>query len=98
MVDTNELEKYLNEKSAKDGDIVEVCGEGEIATGKFGKMLNVPVKVNGKDLIWTPSAKARNTLNKKLNTTDTKAWIGKKFQVLLIEDKGKQVIIPGNLL
>lgn len=98
MVDTSELEKYLNEKTAKDGDIIEIKGEGEIVDGKFGKMLNIPVLCNGKELTWTPSAKARNTLNKKLGTTDTKNWVGKKFQAVYIEDKGKQILLPGNLL
>jgi hypothetical protein len=98
MVDTRELEKYLNEKSAKDGDIVEICGEGEITEGQFGKMLNIPVKCNGLDLVWTPSVKARNTLNMKLKTTDTKNWVGRKFQVVIMEDKGKQILLPGNLV
>jgi hypothetical protein len=104
MVDTDELETFLNPKVAKIGDIVEVLGEGTILKNQqtqFGvkDILNVPVVLNGnKNLTWSPPRKAREQMNKLCNSKNTKDWIGKKFQVTIIQDRGRDVLIPGNLL
>ena len=90
MVDTIELENYLNDKSAKLNDIVEVTGEGliEITTddsGKTKKNLQIPVLVNGKlKLIYSPGKTARKPLETAWGT-DTKNWVGKKFQISFIK-------------
>jgi len=90
MVDTTELENYLNDKSAKLNDIVEITGEGliEVSTddkGKTKKNLQIPVLVNGKlKLIYSPGKTARGPLEKAWGT-DTKKWLGKKFQVSFIK-------------
>ena len=86
MVDTGELENYLNDKSSKEGDIVEIVGDGMIEnkedaqTHRKYKVLNLPVKCNGRDLIYSPNNDAIKVLNQAWGT-DTLKWIGKKFQV-----------------
>lgn len=105
MVDTGELENYLNEKSAKKGDIVEIKSEGEIVEqdGKFGKqrVLNIPVLLNGREMIWSPKKTATNLANKIFDSTDTKNWVGKKFQVafvkMMVNGEPKDIIIPEKL-
>ncbi len=103
MVDTNELENFLNNKVAKGGDIVEIIGEGEIMKDvqtQFGvkDLLNIPVRLNGREITWSPNKKARDQMNKLCKTTNTKDWVGKKFQVVILEDKGKETLMPGNLV
>jgi hypothetical protein len=87
MVDTNEMESFLNEKSAKENDIVEILNEGVIeikedaTTKRKYRVLNLPVRVNGKlELIFTPNKDAVEVL-KKAYGTNTQKWIGKKFTV-----------------
>jgi len=89
MVDTSELESFLNDKSAKEGDIVEIVGDGviEVKTDKDNekrkyRVLNLPVKLNGRELIYSPNRDAMPVLQKAfgMNTAD---WVGKKFQVKL---------------
>lgn len=106
MVDTGELESFLSEKTAKGGDIVEIIGEGEIQRDvetQFGKrnILNIPVKINGRQLIWSPGKVARKEAEKIFNSKDTKNWINRKFQVTLVKMpvKGelKDILVPGSL-
>lgn len=85
MVDTSELEKFLNDKSAKESDIVEITGAGEIETKKDSrektyKVLNLPVRCNGRELIYSPNSDAMKVLKKAFGTK-TEDWIGKKFQI-----------------
>lgn len=99
MVDTGQLEQFLNDKSAKDGDIVEILAGAVIEENKVTKkpMLNVPVLLNGRQLIWTPGKIARGKVETKCGT-DTDKWVGKKFQVsfkeMIIKGETKNVIIP----
>lgn len=86
MVDTGELENFLNEKSAKQGDIVEIMDEGKIGEitqqdGTKRRALNIGVRLNGRDLIWTPGKVAREELIKTTGKRDTKEWVGLKCQV-----------------
>jgi hypothetical protein len=105
MVDIGEMENFLNEKSAKSGDIVEIIGEGliEEQETQFGKrkILNIPVKLNGIEKIWSPAKIARAEAQKIFESTNTKTWVGKKFQVIFVKMtiKGelKDVIIPGKI-
>lgn len=85
MVDTSELESFLNEKSAKEDDIVEITEEGLLeekedpVTKRKYKVINLPVLVNGeRELIWTPNKEAIKVLQ-KVKGLDTKDWIGIKF-------------------
>jgi len=85
-----ELEnKYLNATSTKQGDIVEIAGEGEKTQikgtdGKLKNVYNFPVLCNGKELIYTPSSRSIKELIAHW-TSDSKKWIGKKFQIKMVE-------------
>ena len=86
MVDTGELENYLNDKSAKEHDNVEIVGDGLVEqkedpnTKRKYKVLNLPVKCNGRDLIFSPNKDALKVLNEKWGT-ETMNWIGKSFKI-----------------
>ena len=88
MVDTSELESFLNDKSAKEGDEVEILGAGVIETKKDKdsertyKVLNLPVKVNGREVIYSPNGDAKPVLQLAWGM-NTEAWVGKKFKVKL---------------
>jgi hypothetical protein len=91
MVDTGELENYLNEKSAKTGDIVEILNEGVIgeiaqADGTKRRALNISVKLNGsRDLIWTPGKTATKQMVLKTGKKDSKGWVGLKCSVDIVK-------------
>jgi hypothetical protein len=102
MVDTNELENYLNDKNAKAGDVVTIIGAGSIETkadqtGKMKKNLNLPVEINGYQLIYSPGKTARKPLEDAYGTNTTK-WIGKQFKVSLFKmqvgEKLRDIILP----
>ena len=87
MVDTSELNNYLNDITAKDGDIIEILSEGafkemeNITTKQKYKALEIPVSNgNRKDLLYQPNRDAIKVFNKNFGTNTT-SWIGKKFQV-----------------
>jgi hypothetical protein len=85
MVNTNELNSFLNADNAKDGDIVVILNEGVLEVKKDKnertyKVLNLLVETNGIQLIYSPNSDALKVL-KLAYGHDTKAWIGKKFQV-----------------
>lgn len=88
MVDTGELESFLNDKSCKDGDIVEILEEGSIEektdaiTKNSYRVLNLPVSLNGRKLLFTPNKDAVLELSKAYGK-DSKEWKGKKFTVKL---------------
>ncbi len=89
MVDTGLIENFLNEKSAKKGDIVEIADEGvigEIAQqdGTKKKCLNLGISLNGRELIYTPGKTALRALQKVWGL-DSKAWVGKKASVDFIK-------------
>lgn len=105
MVDTSELESFLSEKSCKENDIVEITGAGDIEEKEtqFGmrKLLNLPVEIDGRSMIWTPSKAARTKLSELYDSTRTEDWVGKKFIIafvtMLIQGKEKRVIMPKKL-
>lgn len=89
MVNTGELESYLNDKSTREGDIWEVRGPGNIeeitdrTTKKVKRVLNIPVEMGTKRLTYTPGKNALKEMQKAWGT-DTEAWVGKKFQIKLV--------------
>ena len=103
MVDTGEMEMYLNDKSCREGDECEILEEGLIETKEDSqnkrtyKVLNLPVKVNNRQLIYSPNSDARAVLQENYGT-DTKKWIGKKFKVKFYPKTAfgvtKQAILP----
>ena len=86
MVDTSELESYLNDKSVDENDVVEIVGEGQIEqkedinTHRKYRILKLPVKCNNKELLYSPNSDAIDVLNEAFGT-DTKKWIGQKFSI-----------------
>ena len=89
-MEVNFAADYLSIGTTKDGDIVEVTGEGaegELTfSGKTKKVYNIPVNHKGKTITFTPT----NTQGKRLIEAwgnDTKAWIGKKFEVIHVDNK-----------
>jgi hypothetical protein len=103
MVDTNELESFLNEKSVKEGDIVVILNEGNIEqkedqlSHRKYKQLNLAVETSGRDLTYTPDKSAIEVLRKAFGN-DSKKWVGKKFSVKLypkkVFGKDKTAILP----
>ena len=90
MVEADFGGDFLNYEGSTDGDIAEITGEGEYGElefqGRKKKVLNLPVKVNGKEKIYTPGMKAGRQLVKAFGK-DTVDWVDKKFQILHVEDK-----------
>ena len=95
MVKLEKGGEYLKFDTSKDGDIVEITGEGsweEITVmNKAKQVFNLPVLINGKKLTYTPSTKPMNELIDAFGE-ETKEWINKKFQIVHIE--GKMFIKP----
>jgi hypothetical protein len=91
MVNQAEMESFLNDKSAVKSDIVEITADAILEqkedpqTKRTYKVLNVPVKVNGKLLLtYTPDRDAQEIMFSKWGK-DTKSWIGHKFQVDFVQ-------------
>ena len=86
MVDTGELELFLNDDSCQDNDIVVILNEGKIehkedkVSGRKYAVLNLGVECNGRNLIYSPNKDAQEVLKKAFGR-DTKKWVGMKFQV-----------------
>ena len=86
MPDTSALETFLNERSCKDGDVVEILGGGVILnkedpeTKKKYSVLQLPVRCNGRELTYQPNSDAMKVFNQKLGT-NSDTWTGTKFQV-----------------
>ena len=87
MVEADFSGNFVNDENAKEGDVLEIIGEGEYeekensTTGKKFRVLNIPCKINGgRDLIFTPSIDCGKRLVAAWGK-ETKAWIGKKGQV-----------------
>jgi hypothetical protein len=102
MVEIGELEAYLNDKSAKENDICVVTGEGSIQEldGEFGKrrVLNIPVELNGRAVIWTPGKLALNAAEQVFKSRNTTKWVGQKFAVgfvkMTVKGQIKDIIVP----
>lgn len=87
MPDTSVLENFLNEKTCKDDDIVEILDGGVILnkedpqTKKKYSVLQLPVRCNGRELTWQPNGDAVDILSQKIDSNSDK-WVGVKFQVV----------------
>lgn len=79
---------FISAKSVKDGDIGEIMSEGSMEYSEALKkdMFNIKVKLNEKVKTWTPSNEHGKLLQKSFGL-DSKEWIGKKIQFLLVQDK-----------
>jgi hypothetical protein len=79
---------YISANSIKDGDIIEIIDEGKMEYSEALKKdtFNLHVKLNERVKVWSPN----NTHGKELQKAfglDSKEWIGKKVQLMLIQDK-----------
>lgn len=105
MVNTAALESFLNDKTAKENDICEIIGEGNIEEKdtQYGKrkILNLPVKLNGNSLTWSPGKIAVKECEKIFLSTDTKNWVNKKFSIgfvkMTVKGEIKNIVIPKKL-
>ena len=90
MTETDFSGVYLNADNAKQGDIVEIIGEGEYEKkerdGKSITIFNMPVRINGKDKIYSPGMESGKRLQKAFGN-DSKNWVGKKFAVQIVNYK-----------
>lgn len=80
---------FISAKSVKDGDVLEIVDEGKIEFNDALKkdMFNIKVKLNGdKVKTWSPNNKHGKLLQQSFGV-DTQKWIGKKVQILLVEDQ-----------
>ena len=71
----------MNGDNCADGDIIEILNEGVIEakedpqSHRKYKVLNLSVRVNGLELIWSPNGDAQDILKKEYGK-DTKTWVG----------------------
>ena len=90
MVETEFGGDYVSIDSTKDGQIVEIKGEGEWGEityqGKTKKVLNIPVVINGKEMTWTPGIRAGKSAQNAWGTNSL-AWVGMKFEIIHMENK-----------
>ena len=93
MVEADFSGNFVNPENTKEGDILEILGEGayeekeNAVTKKKYRMLNIPVSVNGgRELTFTPSMDCGKRLVKAWGK-DTKDWVGKKGQAIIVNYK-----------
>lgn len=85
MPNINDLETFLNDKTCKDDDIVEIMNGGviipkeDVETKKKYSVLQMLVRCNGKELTWQPNNDAVKVLSEKYGA-DSDKWVGVKFQ------------------
>jgi hypothetical protein len=93
--------KYLTAESVQEGDLMTILDEGSYSDmeykGKKRQILNFNVNNGTYDLVYSPGTTAQKELIKAWGK-ETKNWIGKKFQVKLLDQLGpqglKKVIYP----
>jgi hypothetical protein len=78
---------FVNFNSTSDGDILEIIDEGKVEFNETlkKKMFNLHVKKGDKTMTWSPSNKHGKLLQQTFGM-DSAGWIGKKVQVVHIED------------
>ena len=90
MVEADFSGDYLNSENAKQDDIGEIIGEGNYVEiekdGKVRRILNIPVLVNNKKKIYSPSRESGKKLIKAFGNNTVK-WIGTKFKIDLVAYK-----------
>ena len=91
MVEADFSGSYVNAENVHEGDIIEIAGEGEneqkeSVGGRKYVQLFVPVRVNGKELIYTPSMECGRKVV-SIWGKETKNWLGKKGKAYYIHYK-----------
>jgi len=79
---------FISAKSVKDGDLIEILDEGKVEYSDILKKdcFNIKVKLNDKVKTWTPNHKHGKLLQQSFGM-DTKTWVGKKVQLMLVEEQ-----------
>lgn len=81
---------YLSIDTAKDGDIAVIIDKPKLGKmtyqGVEKQVTNILVDCAGKKLTYTPTNKAGKVLVKAWGR-EMDNWVGKKFQVFIMEDK-----------
>ncbi len=80
---------YLNFDSTKDGDIIQIIGEGKREMNEALKKViyNIRVNKNGtKEMTYSPNNSSGKILQAAFGEDDVD-WIGKEFTVLHVEKK-----------
>lgn len=79
---------YVSAKSIKDGDLIEIINEGAVEYSDALKKdtFNLKVKMNDRVKTWSPSNEHGKILQKAFGL-DTAGWVGKKVQLMLVQDK-----------
>ena len=93
MVEADFSGKYIKYDSTEDGDIMEFLDEGvfEYNEALTKDMFNMKVKINGKEKVYSPTDEAGRALQAAFGK-DTKAWIGKKAQI--VHSNKKMLVRP----
>ena len=92
MVEADFSGDYINAENTQESDILTIVGEGtynKIAnrvTGAVKEVLNIPVELNGKKKIYTPSMETGKRLIKAFGK-ETNDWVGKKLQAHIVNYK-----------
>lgn len=90
MVETDFTGDYVNIENCKENDIAEFLSEGSYIeqefNGKKKQILNIPVLVNGKTKIFTPSI-TNGKLLVKAYGSDSAKWVGKKVKCVIVNYK-----------
>ena len=92
MVEVEIEDMYISFENTKDGDIVEIIEEGQYEMKKVSwskdekKILNIPVRLNDKKIIWSPWNKDSKKCIEAWGK-DTKNWVGMKFEIVHMENK-----------
>ena len=90
MVETDFGGDFVTIDSTKDGQIAVILDEGTygelVFQGKTKKVLNFRVKINEKEMIWTPGIKQGKVAQKAWGT-ESLNWVDKKFEIVHIDNK-----------
>lgn len=91
---------FLTADLAKEGDVIEITGMGYIDSGKFDKeSIILPIKYAENEYSLRIGPKNAKRLAKSFGTTKLSEWVGRKMEVVSIEDyaglKAKGMILKG---
>jgi hypothetical protein len=96
MTEVDYSGSYLNTENVQDGDIVTITGEGEYVPFEYKgvkkTIFNLPVQNGNKEKIFSPNSQAGKSFVKAWGK-DSKDWVAKQFQVVIVQDQGKDRIL-----
>lgn len=94
-MDTTEYSesKYITADVVKNSSskIAVVIDEAKPQSSDYGDLLQCNVQVDGKNKIWRLNRDSVRNMHQI--STDSKAWIGRKVQLMVITVKGKESVL-----